>query len=37
MHYAISLPSKTPALPLFCEATHKSENCQSLPPLTHPL
>ena len=29
MHWAFSLPSKTPALPLFRQATHKSENCQS--------
>ena len=26
-HWGISLPSKTPALPLFCQAPHKSENC----------
>ena len=43
MHWGISLPSKTPALPLFCQATHKSENCQSsptpppTPPLSHPV
>ena len=28
-HWGISLPSKTPALPLFCQALHTSENCQS--------
>ena len=32
-HWGISLPSKTPALPLFCQAPHKSENCQSPSPL----
>ena len=32
MHWAVSLPSKTPALPLFCQGTHKSENRQSPPP-----
>ena len=38
MHWAFSLPSKTRALPLFCQATHKSENCQSPSPLlSHPL
>ena len=29
MHWGIILPPKTPALPLFCQAPHKSENCQS--------
>ena len=40
MHWAFSLPSKTAALSLFCQATHKSENHQSPPPpplLSHPL
>ena len=37
MQWGISLPSKTPALPLFCQATHKSENCQSLPPSPLPI
>ena len=32
MHWGISLPPKTPALLLFCQASHKSENCQSPPP-----
>ena len=32
MHWGISLPSKTPALPLFCQVPHESENCQSTPP-----
>ena len=31
MHWVFSLTSKTPVLPLLCQATHKSENCQSPP------
>ena len=30
IHWGISLPSKTPALPLFCRVPHKSESCQRL-------
>ena len=33
MHWGISLRSKTPALSLFCQAPHKSENFQSPLPL----
>ena len=35
MHCSISQPSKTPALPLFWQSHHKSENCQN-PPLPFP-
>ena len=35
VHWVISLPSKTPSLPLFCQALHKSENCQR--PLSLPI
>ena len=37
IHWGISLPSKTLAFSLFCQATHKSENFQSPPPPPHPL
>ena len=37
MQWGISLPSKTPALPLFCQATHKSEDFQSSPTPPFPL
>ena len=32
VHWGISLPSKTPAPPLFYQIPHESENCQSPPP-----
>ena len=32
-HWGISIPSKTLALSLFCQAPHKSENFQSSLPL----
>ena len=33
VHWGISVPAKTPALSLFCQAPHKLESFQSPPPL----
>ena len=37
IYWGISLPSITPALPLFCQVPHQSENCQSPLLSPHPL